>query len=554
MSMLTDIERKELSELLFPNIKDSEEYIKQYPKRNIKEGTEVTRFAPSPTGFVHMGGIYTSMISKRIAQQSNGIFILRIEDTDKSREIENGVEQIVDSLSKYNLNADEGVLPNGKVQGNYGPYMQSKRLDIYKSFAKKLILEGKAYPCFMSPEELEALRKKQEKLGQRIGYYGKYAKWRDTTLDNIKIELEKGNSFVIRLRSEGDFKKRFTFKDLIKGSLTFPENDFDSVLLKSDGYPVYHFAHPVDDILMDITTVIRGDEWISSVPLHKELFETFGWNMPKYAHVSPLMKVDENTGNKRKLSKRKDPEANASYYIEKGYPIKGIMEYLLNIANSNYYDWRIQNPNTPTDEFVLKLEKVNKSGALFDFVKFENVCKDILSKMTAKEIYDLALEWSKEFNNDIFERLSKNKDFCISIFNIERNDGKIRKDISKMEDIGEQLEIFFKDIFDDLEYSELEEGYKDILKKYLEVFDINDTSEEWFKKIKGVAEEFNYAVDRKEYESNPEKYKGRVGDIAMMLRVAVTKKNRTPDLYQIMQVLGDKIVRERIEEYINRLV
>jgi len=550
--MLTNIERKELVELLFPNTKDTEEYIKQYSKRNLPDGTEVTRFAPSPTGFIHMGGIYTSMISKKIAKQSEGIFILRIEDTDKSREIEKGVEQITDSLSKYGLDADEGILNNGKVKGEYSPYMQSQRLDIYKAFAKKLVLEGKAYPCFMSSEELEALRKKQEKLGQRIGCYGKYAKWRDSSLENIKMELENGNPFVIRLRSEGDFKKKFDFKDLIKGSLTFPENDFDSVLLKSDGYPVYHFAHPIDDYLMGITIVTRGDEWISSIPLHRELFKVFGWDMPRYAHISPLMKTDEETGNKRKLSKRKDPEAIASYYIKKGYPIQGIMEYLLNIANSNFYDWRIQNPNKDISEFILKLEKIHKSGALFDFVKFENICKDRISKLTAQEVYDLALDWSREFNEDIFKKLSENKDYCLAILNIERGEEKIRKDISKMEDIREQFKIFFEDTFNKLDYSELKGDYKDILKKYLEIFDINDTSKKWFGKIKDIAKEFNYAVDRKEYESNPEKYKGKVGDIAMIIRIAITKKTRTPDLYQIMQVLGDEIVRKRVEECINR--
>lgn len=542
--MLTDTERKELAELLFPNVKDTEEYLQQYPKRDLPQGAEVTRFAPSPTGFVHLGGIYASLISKKLADQTKGIFILRIEDTDKTREIENGVEQIVASLAKYGLTPDEGILPNNEIKGEYGPYMQSERLEIYRSFAKKLVLEGKAYPCFMSPEELEALRNDQEKLGTRIGYYGKYAKWRDASMEDIKKALEEGKEFVIRLRSNGDFNKKFNFKDLIKGSVTFPENDFDSVLLKSDGYPVYHFAHPIDDVLMGTTLVTRGDEWLSSVPLHKELFDIFGWEMPQYAHISPLMKVDEETGNKRKLSKRKDPEANASFYIEKGYPIQGIMEYLLNIANSNFYDWRLQNPKKDINDFTFKLEKINKSGALFDFVKFENVCKDILSKYTAEGIYTLASEWSREFNEDIFKKLTKNKEYCISIFNIERGEGKIRKDISKMEDIKEQFEIFFEDTFKELSKPDIKD--LDILKRYLEVFDIKDSSEEWFEKIKKVAEEFNYATDRRDFEKNPENYKGKVGDVAMIIRLAVTKKSKTPDLYQIMQVLGEDEVKKRI--------
>lgn len=550
--MLTETERKELAQLLFPNTKDTEEYIKQYPKRNLREGAEVTRFAPSPTGFVHMGGIYMSLISRKLAHQTNGVFILRIEDTDKTREIENGVEQIIDSLSKYNLVPDEGILSNNEIKGEYGPYMQSQRLDIYRSFAKKLVLEGKAYPCFMSSEELEVLRKEQERLGTRIGYYGQYAKWRDAGLEDIKKELDNGKEFVIRLKSNGDFNKRFVFKDLIKGSLTFPENDFDSILLKSDGYPVYHFAHPIDDYLMGTTIVTRGDEWISSVPLHKELFKVLGWDMPQYAHISPLMKIDEKTGTKRKLSKRKDPEANAPYYIKKGYPIQGIMEYLLNIANSNFYDWRIQNPDRDIKDFVLRLDKIHKSGALFDFVKFENVSKDVLAKYSAEDIYNLALEWSREFNKNLFEKLSNNKEYCTSIFNIERGDGKIRKDISKMEDIQEQLEIFFDDTFNNLEYPELKDGYKDILKGYLETFNINDDINTWFNKIKDIATEFNYAIDRKGYESNPDKYIGNVGDIAMIIRIAVTKKTKTPDLYQTIQVLGEDRVRERIKECINR--
>ena len=548
--MLTDTERKELAELLFPNTKNAEEYINKYPKRGLTEGAEVTRYAPSPTGFSHMGGIYASMLSRGIAKQTNGVFILRIEDTDKTREIEKGVEQIVESLNSYELDPDEGILQNNEVKGEYGPYMQSQRLDIYRSFAKKLVEEGKAYPCFMTEEELEELRKNQEKMGVRIGCYGQYAKWRDAGMEDIRKELDDGKEFVIRLRSEGDFNKRFVFNDLIKGSMTFPENDFDSVLLKSDGYPVYHFAHPIDDHLMDITLVIRGDEWLSSVPLHKELFDVFGWDMPKIAHISPLMKIDEETNTKRKLSKRKDPETNASYYIEKGYPVQGIMEYLLNIANSNFYDWRIQNPNEDISKFTIKLEKIHKSGALFDFVKFENVCKDVLSKYTAEKMYELALEWSKEFNTDTYKRLKENKEYCINILNIERTGGKIRKDISKMEDIQEQFEIFFDDIFEKLEYPELKDGYKDILKRYLEVFDINDDVNTWFNKIKSIAEEFNYAVDRKGFESNPDKYKGNVGDIAMIIRIAITKKNRTPDLYQIIQVLGEKRVKERIEECI----
>jgi len=546
--MLTEIEREELAELLFPNVKDPKEYIKQYPERKLPQGAEVTRFAPSPTGFVHLGGIYASLISKKLADQTKGIFVLRIEDTDKTREIENGVEQIVRSLIKYGLTPQEGILPNSEIQGEYGPYMQSQRLDIYKSFAKRLVLEGNAYPCFMSPEDLEALRKDQEKLGNRIGYYGKYAKWRDASMEDIKKALEEGKDFVIRLRSNGDFKKKFNFKDLIKGSVTFPENDFDSVLLKSDGYPVYHFAHPIDDVLMGTTLVTRGDEWLSSVPLHKELFDIFGWEMPQYAHISPLMKVDEETGNKRKLSKRKDPEANASFYIEKGYPIQGIMEYLLNIANSNFYDWRLQNPEKDINDFTFKLEKINKSGALFDFVKFENVCKDILSKYSAEEIYTLALEWSREFNEDIFKKLTENKEYCISIFNIERGEGKIRKDIAKMEDIREQFEIFFEDTFKELTKPDIKD--LDILKRYLEVFDIKDSSQEWFEKIKKVAEEFNYATDRRDFEENPKDYKGKVGDVAMIIRLAVTKKTKTPDLYQIMQVLGEDEVKKRISDCI----
>jgi glutamyl-tRNA synthetase len=539
--MRTKEQNKQLAQLLFPNVKETpQDVLSGYPKRKTKG--MVLRFAPSPTGFLHIGSVYTGFVCTKLAKQTNGISILRIEDTDKGREIENGVTQIVNGLKGFGVEFDEGMVNEKESKGDYGPYIQSKRLDIYKVFAKDLVSKGYAYPCFMKEEELEEMRKKQEELKVVIGCYGKWAKFRDAEFEDIKKRLENGEEFTVRLYSTGDPSKSFNFTDLVKGNVTLRENNLDAVLLKSDGFPTYHFAHPIDDILMRITHVTRGDEWFSSLPLHIELFKKLGFDSLPYAHLSPLMKLENS--KKRKLSKRKDPEASVSYYIKRGYPKKGIIEYLLNVANSNFYDWRIQNPDKSLDEFELKFDKFNNSGALFDIVKLDNICKNYIATLSAQDVYDNALQWAKDFDEEIANLLEQNKEYCIAIFNIERTGEKIRKDLVKFEDVKDQMTIFFDELLSKEEVSDItgivsEEDQKTILTKYLEIFKMEDSSDIWFEKIKNLSKDLGFE---------------KVGDVAMVLRVAITHRTQTPDLYQVIKVLGEEKVRERIRNYIDLMV
>lgn len=551
--MRDNTQNKQLAEKLFPNVKNSvEEIIEKYPKRKLEDTQLVLRFAPSPTGFVHIGTIYTSLINKKLSDQTDGIFILRIEDTDKKREVENGVKTLVEGIKGFGIEIDEGATEGDKYTGEYGPYVQSERMDIYKTFAKDLVSKGLAYPCFATEQDLEEIRNKQNELGVKTGYYGEWAKWRNASLEDIEKELEKETPFVIRLYSQGNSENQINIKDLIKGALTIRENDMDAVLLKSDGLPTYHFAHPIDDILMDISFVLRGDEWYSSVPLHMEIFKALGFEQIQYGHLAPMMKIDEETKGKRKLSKRKDPEADIAYYISNGYPITAVKEYLLNIANSNFSDWRIQFPEKEISEFNLKLEKFNKAGALFDIIKLENICKDYIAKLTAQQVYDQALEWSKEHDKDLNTQMSEHKDYFIRIFNIEREGNKVRKDIGKWNDIRNHIDIFFENTFKEITIPEVDikpELQKNIISDFIDTYYPGDTVEEWFGKVKNIATKNNFCTDHKEYKENPSKYNGKVGDIAMILRIATTHKQQTPDLYQIMQVLGEEEVINRLKNY-----
>lgn len=552
--MRTKDENIQIAELLFPDVKETVgDIFKKYPKRNIKEGEMVLRFAPSPTGFLHTGSVYTSMVGVKLARQSNGIAILRIEDTDKKREVEGGISLIVNGLKGFGIEFDEGPINETEQVGEYGPYIQSQRLDIYKVFAKDMVERGTAYPCFITDEELEQIRKEQEKLGVRTGYYGDWAKWRNATVEDIEKELKEGKPFVIRLYSTGDIDKSFEMTDRIKGRFTLRENDMDIVLLKSDGFPTYHFAHPIDDTLMGITHVFRGDEWFSSVPLHVELFEKLGFTQLPYVHISPLMKLDN--GNKRKLSKRKDPEASVEYYALHGYPANGFVEYLLNLANSNFYDWRKQNPNADLEEFNLSIEKLNRAGALFDIVKLDDTCKEYIATLSAEELYDKALNWSEKHHEELHQILVNNKEFCINILNIERTGEKIRKDIVKYEDVYDQFKMFFDDLmeYEDISEKVSKDEQRKIIERYIENYTEAGSSDDWFNDLKKIAEELGYCTDRKEYEKNKEKYKGIVGDVAMVLRVALTGRTRTPDLYQIMMVLGKEKVMSKLKEYIGCL-
>ncbi len=545
----------ELAELIFPEAKDVRYYEEKYPERNLKEGAMVTRFAPSPTGFIHIGGLFGSIIDRKLAQQSKGTFILRIEDTDQKREIENGVSQIVNGLKDFGIIANEGVTSETEETGNYGPYKQSQRKDIYQAYAKSLIKQGLAYPCFCTPEELEEIRAKQEAAKIRPGYYGVWAKYRTLPIDEAAERIKNGEHYIIRFKSQGREDKRIKHKDSIKGNIEFPENDQDIVIIKADGLPTYHFAHAVDDHLMRVTHVIRGDEWVSSLPLHLELFRALGFKPPKYAHTATIMK-DEN-GSKRKISKRKDPEAAVSYYHEQGIPADAVVEYLLNIANSSFEPWRRSNPDKDISEFELQLNKMSVSGAVFDMIKLLDVSKNVISKYSAEKIYEETLIWANKYDEELSKLLSENKEYSIKVLNIERGKAKPRKDIAKWSDVKEIIKYMYEEIFETMneyEFQKIEdkEEIKDIVKTYIEkYFDISDDKETWFNKMKDLSEEKGYAREVKAYKQEPEKYKGHVGDISTVIRVVLTTKCNTPDLYEIMQVLGKENIENRISNFIN---
>lgn len=541
---------KELADLIFPDAKTVEYYEGKYPERNLEEGAFVTRFAPSPTGFIHIGGLFGAIIDKKLAKQSNGVFILRIEDTDQKREIENGISQIVDSLNEFGIMPDEGMISETKSKGNYGPYKQSERKDIYQAFAKSLIQKGLAYPCFCTPEEIEETRKKQEAAKVRPGYYGVWAKCRTMPIDEVANKIKNGEKYIIRFKSQGREDRRIKHKDLIKGNIEFPENDQDIVIIKADGLPTYHFAHVVDDHLMRTTHVIRGDEWVSSIPLHLELFKALEIKPPKYAHTATIMK--EENGGKRKISKRKDPEAAVSFYYEQGIPKEAVVEYLLNIANSNFELWRKANQDKSIDEFELLLNKMNISGAVFDMVKLQDVSKNVICKFSAQKIYDEVLNWAKKYDSKLANLLKNNKEYSLKILNIERSNVKPRKDIAKWSDVRKTIEYMYEEEFKNItnfEYQKINdpEEINKIVQEYRDnFFDINDDKETWFNKMKDLSEKLGYAREVKEFKKNPEQYKGHVGDISTVIRVKLTSKCNTPDLYEIMQVLGKEEVLKRL--------
>ena len=544
----------ELADLIFPNAKDISYYEEKYPERNLPEGAAVTRFAPSPTGFIHIGGLFGSIIDRKMAQQTDGVFILRIEDTDQKREIENGVMQIVEGLKAFDIVPNEGATSEIDETGSYGPYKQSERKEIYEAYAKSLIKQGLAYPCFCTPEELEEIRAKQEAAKIRPGYYGIWAKYRTLPIDEAAEKIKNGEHYIIRFKSGGREDRRIKHKDCIKGNIEFPENDQDIVIIKADGLPTYHFAHAVDDHLMRVTHVIRGDEWVSSLPLHLELFRALGFKPPKYAHTATIMK-DEN-GSKRKISKRKDPEAAVSYYHEQGIPSDAVVEYLLNIANSSFEPWRRANPDKDIKEFELQLNKMSVSGAVFDMVKLLDVSKNVISKYSAEKIYEETLKWASKYDLELEKLLSENKEYSIRVLNIERGKAKPRKDIAKWSDVKEIIKYMYEEEYNNMNEYEFQkvndkEEIKDILKSYIENhFDISDDKDTWFNKMKELSESKGYAREVKAYKQEPEKYKGHVGDISTVIRVALTTKCNTPDLYEIMQVLGENVVKDRLKRFI----
>ena len=540
------MDRKELADLIFPEAKEVSYYEEKYPERDLPEGAQVVRVAPSPTGFIHVGGIFQGLIAKKIAQQTGGVFFVRIEDTDQKRKIENGNEEILNAYKDYDLYPDETV---GK--GNYGPYVQSERKEIYQAYAKKLLEEGNAYPCFCSPEELGNIRENQTKAQERTGYYGKWAKCRNMPVDMAYEKIKNGDPYIIRLKSPGNPEKKIKIKDVIKGGVDMPENDQDIVIIKSDGLPTYHFAHAVDDHLMHTTLVTRSDEWLSSVPLHIQLFRILGFKVPKFAHTAPLEKTED--GARRKLSKRKDPEAAVSYYTEVGIPKEALKEYLMNIANSNFEIWRKQNPDKDMmKDFEFHLNKMGVSGALFDMVKLLDVAKGVISKFTAQEVYDFSYAWAEKFDSELKEMLD-NKEYSLKVLGIERGNAKPRKDIAKWSDVKNIIYYMYPEKFannTEFEYQKIsdENEIKKIVSEYVNnYFDINDDKQIWFNKMKDLAEKLGYAREVKEYKANPEMYKGHVGDISTVIRVTLTGRANTPDLYEIIEVLGEKEVKDRLK-------
>ena len=543
-----------LAELLFPDIKDTPEVLEErFPERKLKEGTKVTRLAPSPTGFLHFGNLFTGTIAYKTAKTTDdGIFFVRVEDTDQKRKIEGAVEVMLGGLEAFDVIADEGVIGENKEKGDYGPYYQSHRKEIYHTVAKKLVQDGYAYPCFCSEEELTALREKQEEEKcDNKGYYGKWAKCRDLTFEEQKALIESGKTYTLRLRSPGSTEKRITFDDMIKGKIEMPENIQDVVLLKTDGIPTYHFAHAVDDHFMRTTHVIRGDEWISSVPLHIQLFKLCGYRVPKFAHVAPIMK--EENGGKRKLSKRKDPEAAVTFYQQEGYPKESVNEYIMTLANSNFEDWRKTNKDADISAFPFNLKKMSVSGALFDMVKLNDVSKNVISLMSAETVYGHTLAWAEKYDSDFAAVLSRDASYGKAILNIDRETPKPRKDIACWSEVKSYISYFFPEYFEDT-FEKPEnistEDTKAILEAYLKVFDATDDKDTWFGKIKELCEPLGFTPNVKEYKKNPEAFKGHVGDVSTVIRLAVTGRKNTPDLHSIMALLGQDTVTERLTKAI----
>lgn len=528
-----------LAQLIFPDEdKGTEYYESLYPPRSLPEGAKVTRIAPSPTGFMHLGNLYGALTDERLAHQSGGVFMLRIEDTDSKREVENGVEMIIAALGSFGLVFDEGMTADGE-KGSYGPYRQSNRAHIYHAFAKKLLLEGKAYPCFCTEEELAAMHEKQEAEKANFGYYGKWAKYRSLPTDEAEALIRAGKPFVLRFRSEGSEDRYLHLDDMIRGRIDVPENCQDFVLLKSDGIPTYHFAHVVDDHLMRVTHVVRGEEWLATWPIHIQLFASLGWKSPKYCHTAHLMKAEGN--GKRKLSKRKDPELALSFYRENGYPVESVREYLMTLLNSNFEEWRLANPSSALEDFKFSVSKMGSSGALFDLDKLRDVSRNVVASMTAQQVYDRVLDWAKEYDPSFAELLEGDERYALRILSIGRGGKKPRKDISLWSDVKPYMSMFYPSLF--VRREGLPDGFdRSDIKKALELFcdtyDENDTQEQWFARIKEIAASLGYAPETKLYKQSPDSYRGHVGDISMFIRVALTGSTNSPDMYEIMQILG----------------
>ena len=542
-----------LADLLFPNMTETAESLEErFPVRQLPEGAVVTRMAPSPTGFVHLGNLVQGLTAERMAHQSGGILFLRVEDTDAKREVPGAVEVLINTLKHYGISFDEGATIDGD-NGNYGPYRQRQRASIYHVYAKKLVSEGQAYPCFCTEQQLADMRATQEANKETTGYYGKYAMWRDRSMEEIQAELDAGHPWVLRFRSTGSIENQFKFDDLVKGKLTITENDVDHVLLKSDGIPTYHFAHAVDDHLMRTTHVVRGDEWLPTLPFHIQLFKALGFKLPKYVHIGPLMKMDGNS--KRKLSKRKDPELALTYYKGEGFPVQAMREYLMTVLNSNFEDWRKANPDAAIESFKFSPKKLNPAGSLFDYAKLVDVSKNVISRMDAETVYTLLLQWAEEFDADFAKLLSSDADYAKSILAIGRGGKKPRKDLATWKEAKPYMGFFYDE---PLEAPVFDEKFdkaliKTVLEKYLSSFDAADDATVWFNKVKAITEEVGFTTDMKAYKADPTAFPGTVADVSTFLRQAITGKTNSPDLYTVTRILGYERTCERVNKIIAAL-
>ncbi|HIS59399.1 MAG TPA: glutamate--tRNA ligase [Candidatus Faecousia faecipullorum] len=542
-----------LAKLLFPDVTETPEELEaRFPQRNLPEGAVVTRMAPSPTGFVHLGNLVQGLTSERMAHQSGGVLFLRVEDTDAKREVPGAVEVLINTLKHYGIQFDEGATMEGD-NGIYGPYRQRQRASIYHVYAKKLVSEGKAYPCFCTEEELAAMREQQEANKENTGYYGKYAMWRDRSMEDIQAQLDAGNPWVLRFRSTGSIENQFKFDDLVKGKLTITENDIDHVLLKSDGIPTYHFAHAVDDHLMRTTHVVRGDEWLPTLPFHIQLFQALGFKLPKYVHIGPLMKMDGNS--KRKLSKRKDPELALTYYKAEGFPVSAVYEYIMTLLNSNYEDWRRANPDTPAVDFKFSPKKLNPAGSLFDYAKLVDVSKNVISRMSAEDVYAQLAQWAREFDPDFGDKLTSDPEYAKKILAIGRGGKKPRKDLAVWKDAKPYMGFFYDDYLGRPQFDEKFDKALviDVLNRFLGVFDIADDANTWFDKVKAITNDIGFTTDMKAYKADPAAFPGTVADVSTMIRLAVTGQHNSPDLYTVMQILGKERTVARIQKAIASL-
>ncbi|MBR3867405.1 MAG: glutamate--tRNA ligase [Butyricicoccus sp.] len=545
-----------LAQKLFPHITETpDDVLARYPKRELPEGAKVTRMGPSPTGFMHLGNLYGALVDERLAHQSGGVFYLRIEDTDKKREVEGGVQTIIDAFSSFGLPFDEGATLDGEI-GAYGPYRQSQRAAIYQTFVKSLVQRGMAYPCFATEEELAAMRAEQEANKENFGYYGKYAVWRDRPMEDIEAALAEGKPYVIRFRSEGSLENKVRHEDLVKGKMEVTENDQDVVILKSDGIPTYHFAHVVDDHLMGTTIVVRGEEWLATLPVHLQLFRAMGWKAPKYAHTAQLMKIDEETGSKRKLSKRKDPELALTFYHKMGYPAPCVLEYLLTLLNSNIEEWRRANPDAAMNDFPFTTKKMSGSGALFDIDKLNDVSKNVISRMTAEQAYDGIAAWSAQYDAEFNALFTRDPAYTKSILAIGRGGKKPRKDLALWSDAKPYMDFMFDELFQPdytLPAHVSAEDAKAILTEFAGCFDAADTPDAFFEKMKTIAAAHGFAAETKAYKQNPDQYKGHVGDVSMVIRIAVAGRQNAPDLQTVMGILGAERVLARLERCKNSI-